>query len=146
MSEKEKDKPLYDGEASFAPYPVSVNSPPIKTVDKRLVKATAYESMQQHANQQILLLRKQAELILQQVKEIEQRVEISRRIYEADIRLVPDVGQVYHLYRKNGKDVVSMVGPEEWGNKMPYDEFVASLKLLADKSWEILQKNENVDL
>lgn len=144
--DKEKDKPIYQGDASFAPYPLQVNSPQIKPEDKRLVKANAYVAMQQHAEQQISMLRKQAELILQQVRQIEERVEVSRRIYEADLRFTPDVGQVYHLFRKNGKDVLTMVGPEEWGDTMPYDEYLASLRLLADKSWEIINRNENAEL
>lgn len=146
MKDPEKDKPLYEGEASFAPYPLTVSSAPIKTEDKRLIKATAYEAMQQHANQQILLLRKQAELILEQVRKIEERVEISRRIYEADLRFTPEVGQHYHLYRKNGKDVITMIAPDEWGKKMPYDEYIASMILLADKSWEITNKNDDAQL
>jgi hypothetical protein len=142
----EKDKPLYDGEASLAPYPLTVSSPPIKAEDKRLIKANAYETMQQHANQQIAMLRKQAELILEQVRQIEQRVEISRHIYQADIRFTPEVGQTYHLYRKNDKNVITMISPDEWGAKMPYDEYIASMNLLADKSWEIINRNENATL
>lgn len=148
MAEKEenKDKPLYEGEASFAPYPLSVSSPEIKPEDKRLIKGNAHEAMQHQANQQIAMLRKQAELILQQVRDIEERVEISKRIYEADIRFTPDVGQTYHLYRKNGKNVVTMVSPDEWGAAMPYDEYIASMKLLADKSWDIINRNKDAEI
>jgi len=32
---------------------------------------------------------------------------------------------------------MSMVSPGEWGKKMPYD-FVATIKLLADHTWDIL--------
>jgi hypothetical protein len=50
----------------------------------------------------------------------------------------PIIGKTYHLYRRsNGKDVMSMVSPSEWGKKMPYD-FVATIKLLADHTWDIL--------
>ncbi|HYG16946.1 MAG TPA: DUF2452 domain-containing protein [Bacteroidia bacterium] len=146
MKDTEKDKPLYEGDASFSPYPLHVSSPPIKPEDKRLVKANAYEAMQQHAQQQISMLRRQADLILAQAREIEERVEISRRIYEANFRFVPDVGQVYHLFTKSGKDILTMVGPDEWGDKMPYDKFIASLRLLADKSWEIIRRNEDIEI
>lgn len=146
MKDTEKDKPLYAGDASFSPYPLHVSSPPIKPEDKRLVKANAYEAMQQHAQQQITMLRRQADLILQQVREIEERLVISQRIYEASFRFVPEVGQVYHLFTKNGKDILTMVGPDEWGNTMPYDQYIASLRLLADKSWEIIRRNENAEI
>lgn len=146
IRDPEKDKPIYDGEASFAPYPLSVSSPQIKPEDKRLVKGNAHEAMQHQANQQIALLRKQAELILQQVKAIEERVEISRKIYDAEMRFTPTIGETYHLYRKNGKSILAMVSPDEWGATMPYDEYIASMKLLADKTWDIINKNENAEI
>lgn len=150
MTEKEieenKDKPIYDGEASFAPYPLSVSSPEIKPEDKRLIKGNAYEAMQHQANQQVSILRKQAELIMQQVRDIEERVEISKKIYEADMRFTPDVGQTYHLYRKDGKNAITMISPDEWGANMPYDEYIASMILLADKSWDIIKRNEDAEI
>ncbi len=150
MNDKEikenKDKPIYDGEASFAPYPLSISSPEIKPEDKRLIKGNAHEAMQHQAQQQISILRKQAELIMKQVRAIEERVEISKKIYEADMRFTPDIGQVYHLYRKNGKNAITMISPDEWGANMPYDAYIASMKLLADKSWDIINKNENAEI
>ena len=150
MTEKEieenKDKPIYDGEASFAPYPLHVSSPEIKPEDKRLIKGNAYEAMQYQANQQVSILRKQAELIMQQVRDIEERVEISKKIYEADMRFTPDIGQTYHLYRKDGKNAITMISPDEWGANMPYDEYIASMILLADKSWDIIKRNEDAEI
>ena len=62
------------------------------------------------------------------------------------MRFTPTAGETYHLYRKNGKSVITMVSPDEWGATMPYDEYIASMKLLADKTWEILNKNENAEI
>jgi len=84
-------------------------------------------------------IRKQVELLVTQAQLIHDRVEISERIYLADINFKPLVGKIYHLYkRKNGKEVLSMIAPEEWGRSKPY-QFVASAKLLADHTWEIME-------
>lgn len=141
MKEKEPE-PYYTGEASLAPVPMHVASAPIRPDDKGKLKATAYEAMRQHADQQVKMLRKQAELIMEQVKEIEERVEISRQIYEADFRFIPQIGNVYHLYDKGGERILSLIGPDEWGRSTKFDTHIASVRLLADKTWEILPKKE----
>ncbi|NNJ55980.1 MAG: DUF2452 domain-containing protein [Bacteroidia bacterium] len=96
--------------------------------------------MQKQANQQIAILRKQAEVIMGQVKEIEQRLEVSYGIYEAEMKFTPQINELYHLYKKEGNKVLSFISPKEWGSKMPYDLFLASVKLLPDKTWEVIEK------
>lgn len=137
-----KTDSLFQGEDSFAPYPTSVSSPIIQPIDKRLVKATAVESMQKNAKQQIDLLRKQAELILRQAKAIEKRIEISARIYGAEFSFEPVIGGIYHLYKKEGREILSLVGPTEWGETRAYDKWVATVQLLGDRTWDILMTDE----
>ncbi len=138
---EEHEHEYYKGESSLAPIPLHVGSAPIKAVDKGKLKATAFEAMRQHANQQISMLRKQAELLMEQVKEIEERVEVSRQIYEADFRFVPEVGNTYHLYEKGTQRILSLIGPGEWGRSAKFDRHIASVRLLGDKTWEILPKD-----
>jgi len=132
-----KKDALYQGEDKFSPIPLSVSSPKINPIDKRLVKATAYETMHQQAYQQIGMLKKQAELIMFQAAEIEERLQISKKIYEADLNFEPVVGTTYHVYSKNGKTTLSLIAPFEWGKKIPFDNHICSAKLLADKSWQV---------
>ncbi len=130
---------IYQGELHAAPYALTVTSPKIEPVDKRLLKANAHESMQHQAEQQISMLRKQAELLIKQAKAIEERLEISHNIYKADINFEPVINGIYHLYQKeDGTQVLSMVGPHEWGSKIPYQSWLHTVRLLADKTWEIL--------
>ena len=73
-SEENKEESLYYmGEAKFSPIPLTVSSPLIQATDKGKIRAVAVQSMVEHAQQQINLLRKQAQLIMEQVAEIEQR-------------------------------------------------------------------------
>ncbi len=137
---KEEEKESYDGPASLSPIPLHVGSAPIQATDKGKIKALAYEAMTHHANQQVDLLRRQAELLMQQVREIEDRVAISRRIYEAEMRFTPEVGLVYHLYAKDEQWILSLIGPNEWGRSRKFDTYIASVRLLADRTWEVMEK------
>ncbi len=133
----------YKGPASFSPIPLQISSPSIKPEDRKLIKGFAVEAMQLKAQQQINLLKKQAELIMAQARELEERVEISMQIYEATMRFSPTMGMTYHLYkRKDDEVIMSLVSPEEWGLSFPFKTYIATVKLLADHTWEILQRGE----
>lgn len=129
----------YQGELHNAPYALTVTSPKIEPVDKRMLKANAHEAMQHQAEQQVLMLKKQAELLIKQAKAIEERLALSHAIYKADINFEPVINGIYHLYQKeDGTQVLSMVAPYEWGRSTPYSQFLHTVRLLADKTWEIL--------
>lgn len=126
---------------SLSPIPVHVGSALIRPEDKGKIVSQAVESMNHYANQELELLRTQAEVIMKQVRDIEARVEISQRIYEAEIRFQPKILGIYHVYeKKDGGTLLSMVGPEEWGNAMPYAAFIATVRLLGDHTWDVLDK------
>ena len=137
-----KESNYYTGEAKFSPVPLSVNSPLIKGIDKNKIRAVAVEAMHLQANQQMILLKKQAELIMQQVKEIEERLKISELIYQAEMRFKPVLGQTYHLYEnETGGYNMSIIAPDEWGKSNPNKKFVSTVKLLGDYTWEVLDKS-----
>ena len=130
---------VYQGEMHNAPYAISVSSPKIEPVDKRMLVANAHESMQHQAEQQILMLRKQAQLLIQQAKEIEERLEMSHAIYKADLNFEPIIHGIYHLYQKeDGSQVLSMIAPYEWGKSATFQTFLHTVRLLPDRTWEIL--------
>jgi hypothetical protein len=142
-TKENKEKAMYyTGEAKFSPVPMSVSSPVIKLIDKNKVRANAVEAMHMQAHQQIGMLRKQAELIMQQVKEIEDRLKISGLIYKAEMRFKPVMGQTYHLYEKEEKGtfLVSMIAPQEWGRSKTFSRYLSTIRLLSDSTWDILDK------
>lgn len=132
-----KKEPLYKGADALAPYPLSLSSPKINPIDKRLVKGTALEVMAHQAEQQINMLKKQAALLMVQAAEIQERINISNEIYKADLNFEPVIGTVYYVYEKTDQStILSLVAPQEWG-KIPFKAFRCAVRLLADKSWEI---------
>ncbi|MEM9921445.1 MAG: DUF2452 domain-containing protein [Bacteroidota bacterium] len=122
------------------PYASNVGSAIIKPIDKGRVKGMAMEAMYEQTDVQLTQIRKQVELLIEQAKAIHDRVDVSEKIYQADMGFAPRVGHTYHLYeRKNGKFVVSLVSPEEWGKNPPYT-YVSSVRLLSDHTWEVMEQ------
>ncbi|AFK05128.1 hypothetical protein Emtol_4003 [Emticicia oligotrophica DSM 17448] len=110
----------------------------IRPEDMGKVKGKAQLAMRQQTHDQINKIYKQIELLAQQAKEVQNRIEISERIYDAIIGFEPIIGHVYYLYeKKDGTDLLSMVAPHEWGRKFPYNQFLAKVFLLADHTWKV---------
>ncbi len=125
------------------PYAHTVGGAVIKPEDKGRIKGRAVSAMYEQTDMQLDQLRQQFELLATQAKQIQDRVTISERIYGADMPFEPLISFTYHLYqRSNGKDVLSMVGPNEWGSNPPY-KFMATVQLLGDHTWDILEKGED---
>ncbi|MCB0706306.1 MAG: DUF2452 domain-containing protein [Saprospiraceae bacterium] len=119
------------------PYAHTVGGALIKPIDRGRVKGLALSSMYDQTDMQLGQIREQIELLASQAKKIQARVLISERIYQAETPFKPLIGHGYHLYqRSNSRFVLSMVSPVEWGAKPPY-QFIASVRLLADHTWEI---------
>lgn len=114
----------------------------IKPTDKGKVKGRAVTAMYEQTDMDLDQIRQQIELLATQAKAIQNRVNISERIYLAEMNFGPIIGKIYHLYRReNGGDVMSMIAPHEWGKKAPY-QYVATIKLLADHTWDVLDTGE----
>ncbi|MEM9823551.1 MAG: DUF2452 domain-containing protein [Bacteroidota bacterium] len=119
------------------PYAHTVGGVVIKPVDRGRIKGQAVTSMYEQADRQMDQIRKQVELLAEQAQKIQDRIKVSEEIYKAEINFKPLVSHIYHLYKKkNDKHVLSMVSPREWGKNPPY-EFVATVKLLADHTWDL---------
>lgn len=125
------------------PYAHTVGGVVIKPVDKGKVKGRAVGAMYEQTELQLDQIRKQVELLAKQAQNIHDRVKISEDIYLAEMNFEPLIGFTYHLYeRKNGKKILSMVGPEEWGTRAPM-EYIATVKMLSDHTWDVLDKNKD---
>lgn len=127
------------------PYAHTSGSAIIKPVDKGRVKGVALQAMYEQTNRQLDQIRKQVELMMAQAQSIHDRVNISERIYQADLNFKPLMGHTYHLYQRlrDGRDTLSLIGPDEWGENPPYI-FKATVRLLADHTWEIQAQASDV--
>jgi len=121
------------------PYAHTVGGVVIRPMDRGRTKGLAVQAMYEQADMQMDQIKEQIELLAQQAKGIQDRVAISEDIYLAQMNFKPLISHTYHLYKKADEtNVLSMVGPTEWGKNSPYT-FIATVKLLADHTWEVLE-------
>lgn len=128
------------------PYAHTVGGAVIKPVDKGKVKGKAMLAMREQTDTQMDQIREQIELLARQAKALQRRVEISEKIYQAELNFEPVYNKNYHLYeKKDGSWQLSMVAPDEWGRVIPFEAHLATVRLMADSTWE-LQDREDLDL
>ncbi len=147
MSKKKKDfvNPIDIDKVAenpgLLPYAHTVGGSVIKPMDKGRVKGNALKAMEEQTDMQMTQLYQQMELLAAQAEKIKQRKIISEQVYLADMGFKPLIGHAYHLYaRENGKTVLSLIGQHEWGKRgMPFAEYIAHVKLLADHTWDIIE-------
>ncbi|MCC5920271.1 MAG: DUF2452 domain-containing protein [Cyclobacteriaceae bacterium] len=131
-AEKIAEKP------GLLPYAHTAGGVPIKPEDKGKLKTRAVQAMYEQSDMQLSQIKEQIDLLAKQAKAIQERTQLSERIYLADMGFEPLIGKSYFLYNRNeGMDTLSMVAPEEWGKKLPFKKFLGEVKLLADHTWEV---------
>lgn len=140
----EKHNPISEDKITdmphLLPYAHHVGSAIIRPLDKGRTKGNAMKAMYQQTENQLLQIKEQVETLIRQAQAIHDRISISERIYQADCGFKPIAGHIYYVYeKKNGSLTISMVGPKEWGKNPPY-EYIATVELLADHTWKILEK------
>ncbi len=124
------------------PYAHERGGATIRPVDRGKIKGLAMHAMYEQTDMQLDQIRAQIELLARQASEIQQRMTVSERIYEAEMRIDPIVSRTYYLYeRSDGTNVLSLVSPAEWGSRPPYD-YIATVKLLGDHTWEVVERRE----
>lgn len=124
------------------PYAHNVGSALVKPEDKGKIKGRSLSAMYEQTDMDMQQIFEQMQLLAKQAETIKNRVEVSERIYQAKLTFEPLIGRTYHLYtNKKGEDILSLVSPEEWG-KIPFKAFICSAKLLADHTWDIVEKGE----
>ncbi|MCC6373153.1 MAG: DUF2452 domain-containing protein [Bacteroidia bacterium] len=134
--------PIDKDKVSEAPgllsYPHTIGSVVVKPEDVGKITSRALSAMHEQTTRQLNQIQKQVELLAMQARAIRERMDISEKIYTARIPFEPFIGHSYHLYVKDGEYVMMMIGPDEWGKKFnPNLEFIATVKLLSDHTWEI---------
>jgi hypothetical protein len=72
----------------------------------------------------------------QQMKDLMDQAQYNDRLLKANIAFKPIIGRVYYLYEENGKDFISMISPNEWGESyMKSKMFIGAYKILSDNVW-----------
>jgi hypothetical protein len=124
-------------------YPHHAGSALIQPEDKGKIKGRALSAMEHQTDMQLNQIYEQMQLLAEQAKKLQDRKKISEFIYQAEMRFEPLINHVYHLYMKeNGQYILSMIAPNQWGRSKNNFNFMATIRLLADHTWDVLEKND----
>ena len=110
------------------------------------IKSRAFKVMDEQIGMQMDNIMEQIHVLARQAENLKVRQQISEEIYRSSMKFEPLVGDVYYLYKTPKGNVLSMLSPEEFGDKKLVEKsysFEAKAKLLADCTWEVLEKAEN---
>lgn len=134
------DKDKVAENPGLLPYPHHVGGIVIKPEDTGKIKSRALTAMREQTTIQMNQIQKQVELLMQQANDLKQRIEISEKIYLADLSFEPIIGQTYHLYLKEEVYKLLLIGPEDWNKLPPTLQYVGTVKMLGDHTWDVLSK------
>lgn len=125
-------------------YPHHAGSALVKPEDQGKVKGRALSAMEHQTDLQLNQIYEQMQLLAEQAKKLNDRKSISEFIYQAEMRFEPLINHTYHLYQKEDSSyLLSLIAPDQWGRSKKSFEWVATVKLLADHTWDIVEKTEN---
>lgn len=122
-------------------YAHSIGGFAVVPTNQGVIKGQAMTAMKEQTEMNMGQIYEQMQLLALQASKLKRRAEISFEIYEANMGFKPLIGKTYYLYQKDGKKILSIVSPTEWGKKIPFEKFVATVKLLADHTWDVLEDN-----
>jgi len=104
-----------------------------------VIKGQAMKAMKEQTEMHMDQIYDQMKLLAGQAQKLKRRAELSFEIYDANMGFKPVIGNIYYLYKKKDQKVLSIVAPEEWGKTIPFDAFLAKVKLLSDHTWDVLE-------
>jgi hypothetical protein len=127
-------------------YPHHAGSALVKPEDQGKIKGRALSAMEHQTDMQLGQIYEQMQLLAEQAKKLNDRKSISEFIYTAEMRFEPLINHVYHLYTKeNGDYLLSLIAPNQWGRSKNNFTFIATVRLLADHTWDIIEKSTEVN-
>jgi hypothetical protein len=117
----------------------------VKPEDIGKISCRALSAMEQQTDMQLNQLYEQMHLLAEQAKKLQQRKTISELIYNSEIRFEPLINHIYHLYSGDKGNFLSMISPNQWGRSRMSFIFIATVRLLADHTWDVVDKSEHCE-
>jgi hypothetical protein len=140
-SDQVVDKP------NIMPYPTNVGAPKFEPLPIVTIKDSAKNIARHHANERLIelnnqyqLITKQAELIQKQAQQILDRVRITDLVLESEYQFLPVAQNVYYLVWDEQKMIrrLLFLSPSDWVSEAPsHYTYEYPVRLLGDSTWEI---------
>ncbi|GAB3181619.1 DUF2452 domain-containing protein [Telluribacter humicola] len=147
MADQEEENDKIAQNPGLMEYGHTVGGAVIRPEDMGKIKSRSVLAMRQQTDLQMAQIYKQMQLLAEQANLIKNRIEVSERIYSAQMSFEPVINHTYYLYeRPDGSDVLSMIAPNEWGKSRPFRRFVAKVFMLADHTWDVEYNPEDASV
>jgi hypothetical protein len=139
------DKDKITETPSTLPYAHHAGSAIIKPEDQGKLKGRALSAMEHQTDMQMDQIFEQMKLLSEQANRLQDRKRISEYIYQAEMRFEPLINHIYYLYEKqDSKYILSLIGPNDWGRSKTTFTYIATVRLLADHTWDVLEKQKEI--
>jgi len=143
---KKTDNPVDPDKVADNPgiisFPHHIGSAVIKPEDKGKIKGQAMMAMEDQTQREMAQIYEQMRVLARQANDIKKRVEVSEKIYLSQINFEPVINHTYYLYEKEDHtNILSLISPKEWGKNFPFKKYLATVKLLSDHTWDVIDKN-----
>ncbi len=126
-------------------YPHHAGSALVKPEDEGKLKGRALSAMEHQTDLQLDQIYEQMQLLAEQAKRLQDRKQISAFIYSAEMRFEPVINHIYYLYKKEDSSfILSLIAPDQWGRSKNRFTYYACVKLLADHTWHIIDKAQEI--
>lgn len=123
MNEKLPDS--YVPDRRLKSYPTEIGSQKFSPDDITLFKIEKTNKLKHHYTSKFEEIQKEYQKLMQEIS-------INERLYLAKHNFEPIPGHYYYLYQKENEEFLSMISPEEWGNKYNY---IGKFQFLSDGRW-----------
>lgn len=138
-------KSLVSEAPSTTEYAVEKGGVAFAPTQEGAIKSRAFKVMDEQIGMQMDNIMEQIQVLARQAEDLKDRRHLSEMIYRAKMSFEPLVGDSYYLYDTPKGKVLSLLSPDDFGAKKMAEKgysFYAKAKLLADCTWEIIEKGE----
>jgi hypothetical protein len=122
---KDKLPDSYVPDRKLKEYPTEIGSQKFSPDDISLFKMEKTSKLKHHFSSKF-------EEIQKEYRKLIEEVNINERLYLANHSFEPIAGHSYYLYQKEDGEFLSIISPEEWGNRY---EYIGKFQFLSDGRW-----------
>lgn len=106
-------------------YPTELGSQKFSPDDVSLFKIEKTQKLKNHFSSKFEEIQKEYQKLMDEIS-------LNERLYLAKHNFEPISGHSYYLYEKNNEEFLSIISPEEWGNRYFY---IGKFQFLSDGRW-----------
>ncbi len=122
---KDEQPDFYVEDRRLKSYPTELGSQKFSPDNITLFKIEKTNKLKHHYTSKFEEIQKEYQKLMNEIS-------INERLYLAKHNFEPIAGYSYYLYKKENVEFLSIISPEEWGNRY---EYIGKFQFLSDGRW-----------